>query len=44
MNNLTDTLMNLFVFAYIGLLIWLYFKETPGEGKSRDKDSGDAGQ
>jgi hypothetical protein len=24
-----DTLMNLLVFAYVGVLIWLYFKEAP---------------
>ena len=27
MNNLLDTLMNIEVFAFIGLLIWLYFKK-----------------
>ncbi len=26
MSNLLDTLMNIEVFAFIGLLIWLYFK------------------
>jgi len=26
MNNILDTIMNIQVFAFIGLLIWLYFK------------------
>jgi len=26
MSNLLDTIMNTVVFAYIGLLIWLYFR------------------
>jgi hypothetical protein len=26
MNNILDTLMNIEVFAFIGLLIWLYLK------------------
>ncbi len=26
MNNILDTFMNIEVFAFIGLLIWLYFK------------------
>jgi hypothetical protein len=35
MNGIVDTLMNLFVFAFVGLLIWLYFKETPSDEKRR---------
>ena len=27
MNNLLDTFLNLTVFAFIGLLVWLYFKD-----------------
>ena len=27
MSNLVDTLMNLVVFAFIGLLLWIYFHE-----------------
>ncbi len=27
MSNLVDTIMNIEVFAFIGLLCWLYFKE-----------------
>ena len=26
MSNLYDTVSNIIVFAYIGLLLWLYFK------------------
>ncbi len=29
MSNLIDTLLNVMVFAFIGLLIWLYFKPRP---------------
>ena len=34
MSNLLDTIMNIQVFAFIGLLVWLYFKpfgEDDGE-------------
>jgi len=30
MSEWLDTVMNIEVFAFIGLLIWLYFKEFPG--------------
>jgi len=33
-----DTIMNINVFAFIGLLIWLYFKPTKGD----DDPSSDA--
>lgn len=36
MMGLLDTLMNLFVFAFIGLLIWLYYNEPDSEPKDRD--------
>ena len=29
MSNLLDTIMNIEVFAFIGLLVWLYFKPSP---------------
>lgn len=35
MSNLVDTLLNLVVFAFIGLLIWLYLKPL-------DRGSGDS--
>ena len=31
MNNLLDTFLNLTVFAFIGLLVWLYFRPLPSE-------------
>jgi hypothetical protein len=36
MNNLIDTIMNIEVFLFIGLLVWLYFKPD-----SRDQGSSD---
>jgi len=27
-NNLIDTLLNIWVFAFIGILVWLYFKKV----------------
>ncbi len=27
LNNIIDTLLNIWVFAFIGILIWLYFKK-----------------
>ena len=33
---LLDTLMNVMVFVFIGLMVWLYFKETPEEGDEGD--------
>ena len=36
MNNLIDTLLNLNVFAFIALLIWLYFKPARGDGDDPD--------
>ena len=32
-NPITDTIMNIEVFAFIGLMVWLYFREGPGDGK-----------
>ncbi len=29
MTEFIDTLLNLLVFIYVGLMIWLYFKDTP---------------
>jgi hypothetical protein len=35
MSNLLDTIMNIEVFAFIGLLVWLYFKPSqPDEGEN----------
>ena len=30
MTELLDTLLNLSVFIFVGLMVWLYFKDTPG--------------
>ena len=30
MTALLDTLLNLSVFIFVGLMVWLYFKDTPG--------------
>ena len=37
MSNLVDTLLNVTVFAFIGLMVWLYFKEV----KTDDRDPTD---
>ena len=40
MNNLLDTFLNLTVFAFIGLLVWLYFKPLPpDEDNQRDAEN-----
>ena len=41
MSGLVDTIMNLLVFAFVGVLIWLYFKKEPFNGTNRDDDTGD---
>ncbi len=30
-DGIADTIMNVVVFVYIGVLIWLYFKKVDGE-------------
>ena len=39
MFELFDTLMNLFVFVFIGLLVWLYIKEPHPDLKTEDNGS-----
>ena len=34
---LFDTIMNLLVFAFVGLLIWLYFKEPNSSDRPDEK-------
>ena len=29
MDNLVDTLLNMGIFAFVGLMLWLYFKDVP---------------
>ncbi len=36
MSNLLDTIMNIEVFLFIGLLVWLYFKPVDKDRDSRD--------
>lgn len=31
MDNVIDTLLNIQVFAYVALLIWLYFRPSDGD-------------
>jgi hypothetical protein len=35
MSGLGDTLINIVIFVFIGLLIWLYVKPGGGDGDSR---------
>ena len=36
MGNLLDTILNVTVFAFIGVMIWLYFKKTPASSRSEN--------
>jgi len=40
MSNFFDTLMNVFVFVFVGVMIWLYFKKPEGDRKRPDDDPG----
>ena len=35
-NSLLDTVMNIEVFLFIGLLVWLYFKRVDKDNDSAD--------
>jgi len=35
MSNMLDTFMNVEVFAFIGLLVWLYFKPNAPDDNER---------
>lgn len=37
MSNLVDTLLNIWVFVFLGLLIWLYLKPTSDRRPGRDR-------
>ena len=43
LKNFIDTLLNLWVFAFIGILVWLYFKKESdtniAESQENDKES-----
>ena len=36
MSDLVDTLINLQIFLFVGLLFWLYFKDFDGDDDSAD--------
>ena len=44
MNALVDTLLNVSVFIFIGLMVWLFYKDTPGAPSEafdrRERDDG----
>jgi hypothetical protein len=39
LKNFIDTLLNLWVFAFIGILIWLYFKKESDGSKAESQES-----
>jgi hypothetical protein len=36
MSNLVDTLLNIEIFLFIGVLVWLYFKPVDNDDDSTD--------
>jgi hypothetical protein len=38
MIDLTDKVLNILVFVFIGLMIWLYFKDVPEEDRFHEDD------
>jgi len=38
-NNLIDTLLNIWVFVFIGILVWLYFKKESDGNKAENQKS-----
>ena len=36
MSNLVDTLLNIEIFLFIGVLVWLYFKPVDNDDDSAD--------
>jgi hypothetical protein len=39
LKNLIDTLLNVWVFAFIGILVWLYFRREPEDNKAESQES-----
>ncbi len=39
LNNLIDTLLNVWVFAFIGILVWLYFRREPGDESAKSQET-----
>ena len=44
LNNLIDTILNIFVFAFVGFLIWLYFKKEPNDGAAQNQGIQEGGR
>ena len=38
LQNLIDTLLNIWGFAFIGILIWLYFKKEPDGSNAKEQN------
>ena len=38
--NFIDTLLNVWVFAFIGILVWLYFKREPEGNEAESLENG----
>lgn len=38
MSNLLDTLLNFMTFAFIGLMVWLYFKKPVSDDRESPED------
>ena len=43
LENIIDTLLNVWVFAFIGILIWLYFKKESQGNKAEGQQSDNEG-
>jgi len=39
LENFIDTLLNIWVFAFIGILVWLYFKKEPDANRAESQES-----
>jgi len=39
MENVVDTLMNILIFVFIGLMIWLYAKKDPGPDDRQEESN-----
>ncbi len=41
MGDILDMIINIDVFIFIGLMIWLYFKKTPADDRSENTANGE---
>ena len=39
LENFIDTVLNVWVFAFIGILVWLYFKREPEGNEAESSES-----